>query len=265
LTVIRDGHPMGAPSKTEGWKSFCGQTFRTRKEWYQTCRSCSKYQDCRTENRRQTRCTANQSEVMRQASSRQATITSMRPEIQQQRAQQLAQWRTENPEKFQEIISKGRAALRQNRSYAMEVYVASLLPTLEEQVQIRYGSFRRQLDFAERSVTPHLWVEMDGPHHFLQVVGEKALLEAQWRDQKLMEAALAKKVCLIRVAMKCFHGSGHRRMMLPWQELFLNLVKQRPSGVFCLGELYLSVPWVSDQLTIFKSPTEHIGSCWPIR
>jgi hypothetical protein len=166
------------------------------------------------------------------------------------RAKQLSEWRKNNPEKFAACTE---AAWKSSKRSRMEQWLKATLGW--EMSKIRCGEFRKQVDF----VKDHVWIEIDGPHHFKEtwpVKWNRPWSIIQERDQMLKEEAISRKnITLIRAGMECFKSSNGA-MKEEWFQVLTYMLGYPIPGIWCLGKLYESVPWANDKCMILKLPAQ---------
>ena len=199
----------------------------------------------------------NKTKGFRERASRTAIKTSARKDIQEQRAEQLAKWRRENPGKFRKRCTERMlAAPKQWKKTKPEKF---LLEWLEEEYSgvfewgkmlrsVRFEeaghSDRKQIDF--RSKDRLIYIEVDGPFHFENLgreekVGsiriEESIARTRSRDKLVEQIVVGKNKCLIRVGYVCWANSTGRIRQEVLDKI-REIVDNKQTGVFKLGECY---------------------------
>lgn len=194
------------------------------------------------ERRSELRGKTNKSDFMRQKSSETAKKTSSRRDIQLKRAEVLKKWREENPEKFRKIFLK-------MTSYTTSKPERRLVEFLEENFtqcfkhnqQLLSDLFsmnktnRKQVDFVSENLKTI--IEFDGILHFKNVEKWNQLKIVQERDAALEKYCLANKYKLIRISWDAW--DRNKVCFLPGvEEEIISLVKEKPVGIYKIGNLY---------------------------
>jgi hypothetical protein len=257
---------LGAPSKTEGWIARCGERFsneRAKKLHHQTCLKCTKI---KKQNIQKRQLNHNQSESQRLASSKAAKITSRRPEIQQQRAQVLAQWRLDNPEEFAKCIMAAQKSSK--RESKPELWLKQHLGESWKTIQIRCLDKLKQVDL----VKDNIWIEVDGFWHFFDTKRTKDLRPSrlkntlslrQYRDLILKDEAIRRgNVTLLRFSVECFYRTGE--MKPEWIQYLTQILQSPKPGIWCHGKLYELCPWAKEGCSTLKLPPLNTTSSCPM-
>lgn len=206
------------------------------------------------QTRRETLSSLNKTEKFKQKASATAKKTSIRPEIQQQRALILKKWREENPEKLLENIYKASSAAKRSKA---EAAIEPALATLgfQRNVRLSMQGFRKQIDFVNS--TANWLIEIDGPFHFHPIHGQDYLHTVQTRDRMLETLAPKNGWNLLRLSIDLFNNrTGYPKFDLTILEKLM-VAYQKPVVLFC-GRLYesLSKEYLKDM--IWKSDIQDI-------
>jgi len=206
----------------------------------------------------------NRTPEARAKSSETAKKTSARPDIQKQRAERLARWRQENPEKFIAIMEKGCRAVK--RSKAEEWLEKNVLLELgfRRNVRVRCGQNRKQCDFVRKD----FWVEVDGCWHFgvkfsRNTSSRYDVNKVHVRDVMLNKEAERRGLTLVRLGLDCWRGNGHRILRDEWLELLLRMISSPSPGVYLFGKCYEQGVWASDRCSTWKYVTHPTTSFSP--
>lgn len=236
---------------------YCGTIIKTRKKQqahFQTCLIC---QEKRRDIRIQTCKDLVHTEQMREKYSQTAKKTSLRSDVQQERAKQLKRWREAHPEEFAAIRHKAHASPKRSK---MESWLA---PHLLEKgfvrnVRLRCGAERivKQVDFVCRE--QKIVIEIDGPWHFLPIRSTQQLLIVQKRDRMLHQEMMTRNWRLIRLSMECFKGNTGELRTLSLNTLFEKIDDASWQGIWCFGSLYEPLSWDGIKVTISKSAIRSI-------
>ena len=203
--------------------------------------------------RAQTMARLNKTAQFKATASITAIKTSARPEIQQQRAERLAIWRKNNPEKMTIITNKAIKAAK--KSKAEEWLAVNLLNSLGYQrlAKIQCGEKLKQVDFLKDNMI----IEVDGCWHFGQDFSTKKRkvnpLKTHQRDIMLIQEVEKRQSTLIRVGIGCYNGNG--KMRAAWLEILLKLLVEKLKGIWLLGKYYQLGLWVNDICTTWKYVT----------
>ena len=176
----------------------------------------------------------NQSAEARMKSSITAKKTSARKDIQIERANRLARWREQNPEKMKEITQKAQATPKRSK---IEAEIGTLIYPLgfQRNVHIDCGDkVSKQVDFMNSE--KRMLVEVDGPWHFLPVKGEIYLARVKARDQLLEDWVTKNQWCLIRISMDCFYRNKLKEERMQEFQEALNKAEMKITRI---GKLYL--------------------------
>ena len=172
----------------------------------------------------------------RERSSRTARITSSRPEILQNRSENLRRWRDENPEKFELIVTR----LLTTRISRPEKVLHDLLKDfdLRRQVTVQHDSsptttkkLRVDLGCLKRKIL----IEFDGPFHFKPIMGLDRLEYRRRRDKSLENYAVENEMTLIRIAQSEWIKGRFRDSCM--KEVIAILENPIP-GIYYFGEEY---------------------------
>ena len=196
----------------------------------------------------------NKTDTFRVRASKTAIETSKRPDVIKRRTKQLADWRKENPDKFKAITAKMLKA-RKFTQTKPEKFLQKWLEG-EFPAQFRYNqiiksslyhmnrSKRKQVDF--RSIDKFVYIEVDGPFHFLNFRNRK-------KDKKFWSADSIKTTIekdliteriikergkiLIRISYDCWVDSTGRVKNRALKKMH-SIIKSRKAGIYKLGEAY---------------------------
>jgi hypothetical protein len=152
----------------------------------------------------------NKTAAFRKKSSETARITSARPEIQQTRAKVLARWREENPEKFQEFITKSlliQISKPERILYELFKEIMGEGVSRQQQIQhkeIPHASKKARIDISHKE--KKILLEFDGPFHFLPIYGEEFLQFRRARDSAVEKYAVENDYLLIRISYDAFNN-----------------------------------------------------------
>lgn len=183
-----------------------------------------------------------------------AKKTSARPEILEQRSQQLAKWRQEHPDDFKEKCTDKMLAAKPEKPTWFskpEKMLYAFVQTLPgfnfrfNQV-VKSGSFdwqsqRKQVDIADKS--KGIFVEFDGPFHFklFSEASREKLIEVQRRDRLLDGYMIDKGLVLIRVSYDQFHDSrieGKAYFKQECLDKLQSILETNQPGVYKIGDKY---------------------------
>lgn len=146
----------------------------------------------------------NKRQDFRDRSSKAAKVTSSREDILAARTAQLARWRENNPEKFQETITK-RLEKKTSKPERLlyELCKNTLGSSTTKQLQIQHPEIptktkRARVDIAHRE--KKILVEFDGPFHFKPIAGQEHLEHRRMRDLAVEKYAVERGYLLIRVS-----------------------------------------------------------------
>ena len=199
----------------------------------------------------------NKTSVFRNKASETAVKTSARKDIQQQRAEQLRQWRSENPEEFKDKCwSKMLEADKKWKKTKPEKFMIEWLKgkygsrfewgkMLRSKLFLESGkSDRKQIDF--RSNDRNIFIEIDGPFHFTnltrkeqiksQVINE-AIERAKERDKILEKIITDKQKTLIRVGYGTWCVSTGRVEQKVLDKIS-HIVDANLQGIYKIGDVY---------------------------
>lgn len=151
----------------------------------------------------------NKRQDFRDRSSKVAKVTSSREDILAARTAQLARWRENNPEKFQETITK-RLEKKTSKPERLlyELCKNTLGSSTTKQLQIQHPEIptktkRARVDIAHRE--KKILVEFDGPFHFKPIAGQEHLEHRRMRDLAVEKYAVERGYLLIRVSYDTYN------------------------------------------------------------
>lgn len=199
----------------------------------------------------------NKTPLFRNKASETAIKTSARKEIQQQRAEQLRKWRSENQKEFKDKCwSKMLQADKQWKKTKPEKFMIEWLKgkygerfewgkMLRSKLFLESGkSDRKQIDF--RSNDRNIFIEIDGPFHFTnlarkeetksQVISE-AIERAKHRDKILEKIIADKQKTLIRVGYGTWCDSTGRVDQKVLDKIS-QIVDTNLQGIYKIGDVY---------------------------
>lgn len=252
-------HQMAWKKSLEMYLSRCGAEFRTtleRDDHLRTCDICTEIKKQNIQARMEKLNLDNLSPERKKIFSDTARKTSTRPDLLIKRAENLKKWREENPEKFAKSIE---AAWKGQKLSLMETWLKNQIGWDSE--RIRCGKDQKQVDF----VKDNIWIEVDGYFHFFEhksnSENQYRLPTVQARDKMLNEECTKRgNVMLLRLSMECFHSSTGAMRLEIWDWVQTMLRSPIP-GIWCLGKLYESCPWVDATCSILKLPIQPTISC----
>jgi len=253
---------VGAIAKRGGHQARCGAIFRIKRELREHFKKCGECDRVKALNIAERMRKINESAEINEKISIAAKKVARRPDLLEIRSRNLAKWRSDRPEEFENHLQKIHKI--RNRS-TMEKYIRKEMCDWPDG-RIWIGNTRKQVDFV-KPFGSACWLEVDGFYHFFSHQKQRPrantpnLQYVQERDRLLKEEALRRNVCLIRVSYDCFRYSarkdhGCKIMRDEWKVVLEKLLKKQPKGVWCLGRSYEHVPWASKGCTILRSPTE---------
>lgn len=146
----------------------------------------------------------NRRQDFRDRSSKAAKKTSSREDILAMRTQNLAKWRKNNPEAFQETIRKILAKKISRPEAALYQLCKDVLgDEVKAQIQIQHpmipsATKRARVDIGHRE--KKILVEFDGPFHFKPIMGQEHLEHRKLRDLAVEKYAVERGYLLIRVS-----------------------------------------------------------------
>lgn len=179
----------------------------------------------------------NKRQDFRDRSSAAAKITSSRPEIISKRTENLRNWRLENPEKFQEILSKFvNCSSSRPEKILLNICKEILGEDTEGQFQIKHPSIpnkshRAKVDIANKP--KRILVEFDGPFHFIPLRGDEVLKQSIERDLAVEKYALKHGYSLIRISHDMFDGKMFDNTVIDFLKDCVSKI-----GIFRLGQAY---------------------------
>jgi very-short-patch-repair endonuclease len=150
----------------------------------------------------------NKRQDFRDRSSKTAKATSSREDILAARTAQLARWRENNPEKFQEWIQKSLEKKTSKPERILYDLCKSVLgDSTIRQLQIQHSEIptktkRARVDIAHRE--KKILVEFDGPFHFRPIAGQEHLERRRMRDLAVEKYAVEHGYLLIRVSYDAY-------------------------------------------------------------
>lgn len=244
MSMIKTG-----PSAGKERKMYCGIVIKTHKKAREHFQQCVECQKIRREIRVKTCKELEHTPAMRQKYSETAKKTAVRPDIQQQRAQRLKQWRDTHPKEFQKIQAKAHASPKLSK---LEMW---LEPHLNKQgftrnTQLRCQTERKQIDFINRQ--KKMVIEVDGPWHFLPIHSEENLQRVQKRDRMLNREIMRRSWRLIRISMQGFKGNSGELISPSLPQLLQIIDDGSWEGIRCYGSLYEPLLWDGIKVTILK-------------
>ncbi len=241
------------------YPSRCGMIFNTQRErdaHLRICEACAEIKQENIQLRMEKLNEDNLAPERKKIFSDTARKTSMRPELLKQRSENLKKWREENPEEFAKCTE---AAYKSPKRSKMEAWLRTQLNWTCE--RIRCGEIQKQVDFVKENI----WIEVDGFYHFFEhpsnSENQYRLPKVQARDQMLNEECIKRaNIMLLRLSMECFHSStgAMRTEIWKWVQ---GMLRSPIPGIWCIGKLYESCPWVNATCSILKLPTQHTTSC----
>jgi very-short-patch-repair endonuclease len=184
-----------------------------------------------------------QSEDGRKSSSNTAKVTSARPEILDQRTENLRAWREREPEKFQATVTKfvGYKTTKPERTMLRFVQEAFPKYGFKGNQQLRSNerflinkSRIRQIDVLSR--THKVIIEVDGWLHFNEVKGWSKLALIQAKDHELNVSVPEMGYLLVRVAYDQWNNAGELSDACKW--LIAQALRVPAPGVLKIGGLY---------------------------
>jgi hypothetical protein len=182
----------------------------------------------------------NKSERFKKKASETAKKTSARPEIQEARAKVLAQWRTDNPEKFQQfIVSSLMIQVSKPERILYELCKDILGENTGRQQQIQHkdiphASKKARIDISHKE--KKIFIEFDGPFHFKPIHGEELLQLRQARDRAVEKYAVENKYLLIRISYDAFKSERFEDWAI--QRLKEELHDERRGRIVRIGKYY---------------------------
>jgi very-short-patch-repair endonuclease len=182
----------------------------------------------------------NKTERFKKKASETAKKTSARPEIQEARTKVLAQWRIDNPEKFQQFVESSLLIqISKPERILHELCEVILGEGVGRQHQIQhqeipYPSKKARVDISHRE--KKILVEFDGPFHFLPIHGEEALNTRQARDRAVEKYAVENGYLLIRISYDAFKGKQFEDWSI--QQLKEAVNDERRGRVVRIGKYY---------------------------
>lgn len=190
----------------------------------------------------------NKRDSARKRSSDTAKITSARPEILENRAKQLKNWRDENPEEFYDICFLKMINAPVNHTKPEKI-LYDLLPKNFTYGQIIKSdkfkkinkSGRKQLDFGNEEKT--IYIEFDGHHHFMVKFNEteETLKLIQEKDRIVNEIINERKLTLIRISYDQFSYKKKGYFKSECLERLNEILDNPIHGVHYIGTAYNKV------------------------
>lgn len=158
--------------------------------------------------RAQTMSDNNKTDEAKARSSRVARVTSLRPEIQEQRSKNLERWREENPNEFQKCIDKMMLSGCSTSKPQREIHKLILTFKQMDDFILEYRkkhplfkttrSNRRYFDMC--SEKNKIVVEFDGRHHFKEIFKNQNIELNYEKDKELNEVLPNLGYCFIRIS-----------------------------------------------------------------
>lgn len=187
----------------------------------------------------------NKSSEGRLVSSIAAQETSSRPEIQEQRAENLQRWRDENPEEFyKKCIVKMHSAWKSKP----ETCLGSLLDTLYPGQFAKNQRFKsrthikttksstRQIDLWDKK--NKIVVEFDGVYHFKQIRKDQLLENVKKKDKELNTVLPSLGFTLIRISYDQFDYKQGGNFNANCIARMIELIERKEPGIYLIGEAY---------------------------
>lgn len=185
----------------------------------------------------------NKTDEFRKKSSDTAKITSARPEIQKQRAEQLKKWREENPKDFfEKCVRKFSCSFQSIPESLLRALLIETFPDYEfstglleskEFFKITKDN-KRQIDILSEKMK--IAIEYDGRYHFND--SESKLTNTKLKDIELNEALPKMNYLLIRISYDQYKYDEFKEECL--KQLFDTLINPKP-GLVKIGSLYETV------------------------
>ena len=182
----------------------------------------------------------NKTEQFKKRASETAKKTSARPEIQEARAKVLAQWRLDNPEKFQQFIESSlMIQVSKPERILYEICKEILGEDVQRQQRIQHEDIpnptkRARVDISHRE--KRILIEFDGPFHFLPIHGDDALKIRQARDRAVEKYAIENEHLLVRISYDTFKGKSFEDWAI--QKLKEELNDERRGRIATIGKYY---------------------------
>ena len=236
----------GRPQRTIGWQSLCGLIFATCRQKTSHHKSCSVCKARRRQIRSETMTAVREKYPEEVAANVSATAkrTSARLDIQAARAERLRRWREENPEAFNVIVERLKAApkgLGFSPTKLEEAAKAFLPEDVERAVHVEFDGRTKCVDFR----SGNLLVEVDGIRHFIPLNGEKAFVVTQASDVALCDWVMRERsVALVRISTDCFEKCAVREK---WAPMIRQAITEARPGVTLVGDLYFGVRLAYDR------------------
>lgn len=199
----------------------------------------------------------NKRKDFRERSSRTAKVTSIRSDVILDRTERLRRWREQNPETFRDKCWKKMISSRKKwKKSKPEIYIISWLqekyPDMFEwgkmirskEFLISGKSDRKQVDF--RSKDRNIYIEIDGPFHFINLSREKvlnssiieeAIERTIKRDDVLEKVILEKNKTLIRIGYGCWENRSGKINEFVLQKIS-DIIENKLTGIFKIGDIY---------------------------
>lgn len=186
----------------------------------------------------------NKTAEQRQISSETAKKTSARPDVIEKRTKNLARWREENPELFQENTIKMIGTKQSKPEKLLFEVVTSLFPALnfKRNQQIKHADFKttksgkRQIDML--SASHRVVVEFDGVRHFIDVQKNNALELNKRKDVELNKVLSREGYTLVRISHDQFKYSRGGYFIDSCVIMLKEIITRNSPGVFKIGKAY---------------------------
>jgi very-short-patch-repair endonuclease len=191
---------------------------------------------------------SDKAKIFKKNQSETAKITSARPEIQKERSKRLKKWRDNNPEEFYEkctrVMHKTWSSKPEKK---LRAFAQSLNSNFKGNQQVNSANHffvnktaRKQIDILDKD--NKIIIELDGPHHFKPIFGDKNLRINQQKDAELDKFCQDKDFLLIRVS----HTEYNYRISVDnFNQSALDkiqeILKENKPGIYKIGEEYESL------------------------
>ena len=189
------------------------------------------------------------SEVLKKISDA-AKETAARPEIIEQRAANLKKWRDNNPEDFKTKCTDKMLQAKPDKinwfSKPEKMLYQLLLKLSDFNFKFNqvikssifdWKSKRKQIDMADKN--KGIYVEFDGPWHFIPMGNEEKFKEAVRRDRLLEQHIKDNNLILIRISYDQFHDSRKNPYFYDeCIEKLFTIINSNNPGIFKIGNKY---------------------------
>lgn len=174
-----------------------------------------------------------------------AKITSARPEIQKKRSEVLKKWREEHPEEFEKAYRKMITTYQTKPEKVLFEFIKKIKGyefkknQFINSINISNKSGNKQVDIADKK--KRIYVEYDGPLHFLPKFGQEKLDLVQKKDNELDNHILNHNWILIRISYDQFISKQNiKNCKFKFSALkqLVKIIKQNNPGVYRIGKLY---------------------------